>query len=187
MWLKPCVYLQPKTAFKHLPIVCSDGSKQLQNKKKQWKQSGKGTEPIPWSPIIRCARPWRETRAQSAMNKGAREGGVVTVTKMFCDRHLFPMRCLYHRGKSKSIFQPLVVMLWATSKDCNSNTGCCFTVYFFCVVVKMTENNKMLSNPTNSFNIPSVFIIFWLYSFEHFAGRTSCPLYVKWCWKCGEV
>lgn len=89
-------------------------SKQLQNKK-QWKQSGKGTEPIPWSPIIRCARPWRETRAQSAMNKGAREGGVVTVTKTFCDRHLFPMRCLYHRGKSKSIFQPLVGMLWATS------------------------------------------------------------------------
>lgn len=87
--------------------------KQLQNKKKQWKQSGKGTEPIPWSPIIRCARPWRETRAQSAMNKGAWEGGVVTVTKMFCDRHLFPMRCLYHRQKSKSIFQPLVGMLWA--------------------------------------------------------------------------
>lgn len=31
------------------------------------------------------------------MNKGAWEGGIVTVTKIFCDRHLFSMRCLYHR------------------------------------------------------------------------------------------
>lgn len=72
--------------------------------RKHWKQSGKGTEPIPWSPIIRCARPWRETRAQSAINKGAWEGRVVTVTKMFSDRHLVSYEtCLYHRGKSKSI------------------------------------------------------------------------------------
>lgn len=111
------------------PSVAVMDSKQLQNKKKQWKQSGKGTEPIPWSPIIRCARPWRETRAQSAMNKGAREGGVVTLTKMFCDRHLFPMRCLYHRGKSKSIFQPLVGMLWATS----NRTAIQHWVLFYCV------------------------------------------------------
>lgn len=69
-----------------------------------WKQSGKGTEPIPWSPIIRCARPWRETRAQSAINKGAWEGGVVTWQKMFSDRHLVSYEtCLYHRSKSKSI------------------------------------------------------------------------------------
>lgn len=72
--------------------------------RKHWKQSGKGTEPIPWSPIIRCARPWRETRAQSAINKGAWEGRVVTVTKMFSDRHLVSYEtCLYHRSKSKSI------------------------------------------------------------------------------------
>lgn len=72
--------------------------------RKHWKQSGKGTEPIPWSPIIRCARPWRETRAQSAINKGAWEGRVVAVTKMFSDRHLVSYEtCLYHRGKSKSI------------------------------------------------------------------------------------
>ena len=72
--------------------------------RKHWKQSGKGTEPIPWSPIIRCARPWRETRAQSAINKGAWEGRVVKVTKMFSDRHLVSCEtCLFLRGKSKSI------------------------------------------------------------------------------------
>lgn len=62
-----------------------------------------------------------------------------------------------------------------------------YCVFFFCAVFATTENNKMLSNPTNSFNNPSVFIIFWLYCFENFAGRTSCPLHVKWCLNPREV
>lgn len=84
--------------------------------RKHWKQSGKGTEPIPWSPIIRCARPWRETRAQSAINKGAWEGRVVTVTKMFGDRHRFPMRhvCITEANQ-KAFFQPLVECFGAKS------------------------------------------------------------------------
>ena len=78
-------YLQPDNlqAFAHPLQQWFESSWRT---RKHWKQSGKGTEPIPWSPIIRCARPWRETRAQSAINKGAWEGRVVTVTKMFSDR-----------------------------------------------------------------------------------------------------
>lgn len=82
--------------------------------RKHWEQSGEGAEPIPWSPIIRCARPWRETRAQSAINKGVWECRVVTVARIFSDRHhAFYETCLYHSSKSKTFFQPLVGMLWA--------------------------------------------------------------------------
>lgn len=81
--------------------------------RKHWEQSGEGAEPIPWSPIIRCARPWRETRAKSAINKGAWEG-VVTVTRISSDRHRASYEtCLYHRGKPKMFFQPLLGMFWA--------------------------------------------------------------------------
>lgn len=167
------------------PSVAAMDSKQLQNKKKQWKQSGKGTEPIPWSPIIRCARPWRETRAQSAMNKGAREGGVVTLTKMFCDRHLFPIRCLYHREKSKSIFQPLVGMLWATSNRTAIQTLGAVSLCIFFFFVQYLQWQKIIQ----CFQIQPIPLIirlslshfdyYYYYCFECFAERTSCPLHVK--------
>lgn len=103
MWTKAMYLICSQKICKHVSIHCRDGWKQLQNNK-TLKQSGKGTEPIPWSPIIRCARPWRETRAESAINKGAWEGRLVTVTKMFSARHLvYYETCLYHRCKLKSI------------------------------------------------------------------------------------
>lgn len=113
MWTKAMYFICSHIISKHPPILCSDGFESSYRTREHWKQSGKGAEPIPWSPIIRCARPWRETRAQSAINKGAWEGRIVTVTKMFSDRHLASYEtCPYHRGKSKTFFQPLVGMLW---------------------------------------------------------------------------
>lgn len=80
-------YLQPDNlqAFAH-PFAAMVW-KRLENKKTLKAEWEKEQSPYLWSPI-RCARPWRETRAQSAINKGAWEGRVVTVTKMFSDRHL---------------------------------------------------------------------------------------------------
>lgn len=42
MGLKPRVYLQPTTAFKHLPIICSDGVKaatEQETMKAEWKRN----------------------------------------------------------------------------------------------------------------------------------------------------
>lgn len=127
---------------KHFPILSNDGLKAA--KEQHWKQSGKGTEPIPWSPIIRCARPWRETRAQSAINKGAWKGRVVTGTKMFSDRHLVSYEtCLYHRGISKAFFQPLVGMLWGKKKTTElqfKTLVCAALWYFFCVSIGTVQS-----------------------------------------------
>ena len=156
-------YLQPDNlqAFAHPLQQWFESSWKT---RKHWKQSGKGTEPIPWSPIIRCARPWRETRAQSAINKGAWEGRVVTVTKMFSDRHLVSYEtCLYHRGKSKAFFQLQVGMLWGKDlQNCNLNTCICCTVYIFYVSVGAFNSIRAwLKNPTNPLNIASALHALW--------------------------